>query len=195
MQTVTARLREARLKRGMTQHEVAEAMGTTQSAVARLEGGRTSPRLETLRAYAVAVGGWLTLETPDPLLECANRVRDALADRDADTALRAVIQLVDDVRAADGLDEALRREPPSTGDRRWDAAIAAAAAWAARQRGADAPGWAAAPSRFLDGPWFPVADILGHPPSAGLAAHLLAAAPADFFGRGVIIDIDTLESV
>ena len=31
-------------------------MGTTQSAIARLEGGRVSPSVETLRRYAVGVG-------------------------------------------------------------------------------------------------------------------------------------------
>lgn len=195
METVIAQLRQARRDRGMTQREVAQAMGTTQSAVARLEGEQASPRLATLRAYATAVDGWVTLGVPDLLHECAEGVEAAVAASDADAALRSVIQFVDDAGATDQLDEVLRREPRSTGDRRWDAAIAAAAAWVARRRGTDAPGWTAAPSRFLDGPWFPVADVLGRPPSARLAAYLLAVAPADFFGRGVIIDADTLQSV
>ena len=36
-------VREARLRAGLTQAELARRVGTTQSAVARLESGRTSP--------------------------------------------------------------------------------------------------------------------------------------------------------
>ncbi len=41
---------------GMTQAELAERMGTTQSAVARMEGGGVRPTLETLEKLAVALG-------------------------------------------------------------------------------------------------------------------------------------------
>lgn len=49
---------KARSSAGMSQAEVAEKMGTTQSAVARLESGRGkhSPSLSTLRKYAHALG-------------------------------------------------------------------------------------------------------------------------------------------
>lgn len=40
----------------LTQAELAERMGTTQSAVARMEGGGVRPTLETLEKLAVAVG-------------------------------------------------------------------------------------------------------------------------------------------
>ena len=43
---------KARLEAGLTQAEVAERAGTTQSAIARLEGGSVSPTVETLRKYA-----------------------------------------------------------------------------------------------------------------------------------------------
>jgi transcriptional regulator with XRE-family HTH domain len=42
-------LREARLRAGLTQSELAAAVGSTQSAIARWEGGRVQPSLETLR--------------------------------------------------------------------------------------------------------------------------------------------------
>lgn len=195
MNSVMDSLREARRQRGLTQREVAEVMGTTQSAVARMEGGGVSPRLGTVSAYAAVVGSELTAGPPDLLGECVEHVRRALALDDPDTALRALVQFIDDALRVTSVDAVLLREPPSSGDRRWDAAVAAAAAWVARRRACDAPGWTAAPSRFLDGPWFPVADVLGRPLSAALAAHLLAAAPVEFFGRGVIIDAATLESV
>ena len=46
----------ARTQAGLTQAEVAERMGTTQSAVARLEGGKAAPSLRSLQRYAQAVG-------------------------------------------------------------------------------------------------------------------------------------------
>ena len=52
----------ARLESGLTQAEVAERTGTTQSAIARLEGGRVSPTVETLRKYAKAVGKTLRVD-------------------------------------------------------------------------------------------------------------------------------------
>lgn len=41
-------LRRARLDAGLTQAELAERMGTTQSAVARLEANDSNPSIETL---------------------------------------------------------------------------------------------------------------------------------------------------
>ena len=43
-------IREARKRRGITQAELARRLGTTQSAVARLEAGVTAPKLETVLA-------------------------------------------------------------------------------------------------------------------------------------------------
>ena len=46
----------ARTEAGLTQADVAERMGTTQSTVARLEGGKAAPSLRSLQRYAQAVG-------------------------------------------------------------------------------------------------------------------------------------------
>ena len=46
----------ARYDSGLTQQDVAERMGTTQSTVARLEGGKRPPSLRTVQRYAQAVG-------------------------------------------------------------------------------------------------------------------------------------------
>ena len=45
---------------GLSQTEVAARMGTSQSAVARLEVGTSDVRASTLERYAAAVGGELT---------------------------------------------------------------------------------------------------------------------------------------
>ena len=48
-----------RTEAGLTQAELAERMGTTQSAVARMEDGGTRPTLATLKELAVAVSARL----------------------------------------------------------------------------------------------------------------------------------------
>ncbi len=45
-----------RRRLGLSQTEVAARMGTSQSAVARLEAGAADIRLSTLERYALAVG-------------------------------------------------------------------------------------------------------------------------------------------
>jgi transcriptional regulator with XRE-family HTH domain len=54
---------KARAAAGVTQAEVAERIGTTQSAIARLESGRGkhSPSIATLEKYAHALGCRLEL--------------------------------------------------------------------------------------------------------------------------------------
>jgi DNA-binding XRE family transcriptional regulator len=47
----------ARARAGLTQSDVAQRMGTTQSVIARLEGGQRAPSLRTVQRYALAVGG------------------------------------------------------------------------------------------------------------------------------------------
>jgi len=54
---VTNQMLKARSRAGLTQDVVAERMGTTKSAVSRLESaGKHTPSLATLRRYAKAVG-------------------------------------------------------------------------------------------------------------------------------------------
>jgi transcriptional regulator with XRE-family HTH domain len=46
----------ARAKAKLTQEQVAKRMGTSQSAVARMESGRKMPSTTSLQKYAKAVG-------------------------------------------------------------------------------------------------------------------------------------------
>ncbi|MDO8618889.1 MAG: helix-turn-helix transcriptional regulator [Candidatus Daviesbacteria bacterium] len=59
---VISNLIEARLKRGLTQGELAEKIGTKQSAIARLEGGNVNPSLEFLQKIAQALGSKLIIQ-------------------------------------------------------------------------------------------------------------------------------------
>ena len=71
-----------RIEAGLTQADLADRMGTTQSAIARMEGGGTRPTLETLEKLAVAVGGELVVGVGENLSEnrsIAKLVRDGHA--------------------------------------------------------------------------------------------------------------------
>ena len=46
----------ARVTAGLTQEQLAQRMDTTQSVIARLEGGRTRPSTQTLERLATATG-------------------------------------------------------------------------------------------------------------------------------------------
>lgn len=49
-------IREARRRAGLTQAQLAERVGTTQSAVARWERGRSAPSFDTVRRLVRACG-------------------------------------------------------------------------------------------------------------------------------------------
>jgi ribosome-binding protein aMBF1 (putative translation factor) len=56
------RVRELREARGLSQKDLAQRMGTTQSVVARLELGGAEPRFETLERVARALDSDLVVE-------------------------------------------------------------------------------------------------------------------------------------
>ena len=57
---------KARTGAKLSQAELAKRIGTTQSAIARLEGGGVSPSLSTLRRYAEATGTRLEVSLVAP---------------------------------------------------------------------------------------------------------------------------------
>lgn len=63
-----ALIREARLRAGLTQQQLAERAGTTQSSIARWETGRAQPSLATLSSLVRACDLELrvSLVEPDP---------------------------------------------------------------------------------------------------------------------------------
>ena len=58
---LAATLIEARVRAGLTQGELAQRMETTQSVVARLEGGHIMPTTRTLEKIAKATGSRLKI--------------------------------------------------------------------------------------------------------------------------------------
>jgi transcriptional regulator with XRE-family HTH domain len=63
---LSAALTACRLDLGLSQTEVAARMGTSQSAVARLESGEADIRLSTLERYAAALGQQLDWRLEQP---------------------------------------------------------------------------------------------------------------------------------
>ena len=59
---IAEQVAEQRRARGLSQHELAELTGTTQSAIARLESGGRPPRIDTLLRIANALDCSLVVE-------------------------------------------------------------------------------------------------------------------------------------
>ena len=53
---------EARIKSGLSQEELAEKMGTSQSSIARLESGTSMPSMRTLNKFAKATNCQLQIQ-------------------------------------------------------------------------------------------------------------------------------------
>jgi len=71
---------EARAKAGLSQGDLAQRMETTQSAIARLESGRTMPSTRTLERFARATGTKLRISfVPDKAAADNDRARPAKA--------------------------------------------------------------------------------------------------------------------
>jgi predicted transcriptional regulator len=59
--SVAHELIAARARAGLSQSEVAQRMGTTQSVIARMESGKRPPSMRTMQRFAQAVGGHVVL--------------------------------------------------------------------------------------------------------------------------------------
>jgi transcriptional regulator with XRE-family HTH domain len=60
--TIATQVAERRSALGLSQQELADICGTTQSAIARLESGRRAPRVDTLLRIANALDCELAVE-------------------------------------------------------------------------------------------------------------------------------------
>lgn len=88
---VAGLIRHARNHAGMTQQQLAELAGTTQSAVSRWEHGQDEPRISTLAALMSACGHNLELRTEPDGIDRA-QIRQQLA-MTPDERLASVVNL------------------------------------------------------------------------------------------------------
>lgn len=89
-------VREARRRAGLTQRELAERAGTTQSAVARLESGRTSPSFDIVVRLVRLCGldlDIMLVERDDSDWAQAERLRDLTVDERLDRFERVAGQM------------------------------------------------------------------------------------------------------
>jgi hypothetical protein len=109
---------------------------------------------------------------------------------DRHAALRWVAQFMDEFERAAPARRApmVAVEPGPTGDKRWDAMLAAAAEHLCYHHGLPVPAWSVDPTRFLERWWFVS-------PYRSVHASALVGTPAAFANRGVFIHAGSLASV
>jgi len=119
---------------------------------------------------------------PFTLAETARRIQE-IGHGDLRDFWVCIGDFLDDWYAADRetRKEMLRQEPRKTGDRRFDAYLAALAEHLVVTNGLPVPGWAGKPERFLDQFWFPTEF-------KSLHAMALVQSPAAFRRRGIFVD-------
>ncbi|MGH9092339.1 MAG: helix-turn-helix transcriptional regulator [Acidimicrobiales bacterium] len=159
-------LREARLRRGLSQRDLARLAGVPQPAISAIETGRRSPTLDLLQR--IVDRGRLPLdlvlvdEPPASAAAAAREVRRRLGEPSTepsareDAALRAVIDLRDALqRASPGERHRLVADRPVlTGDRRWDAFVAGVVEEICTAAAEPPPAWTQEPARFVRPFWY-----------------------------------------
>lgn len=189
--TASTLLRAARKSRRLTQKQLAERTRIDQSQVSRSEGGRDAEFATVERLLAGAGHRLYSAPTQrDDAATVAEEIRRRLAEGDKDRALRALLQLNDNLVAERGLVRGVLglAEPATTQERVWDAALAGLVAWRLREEGLPAPEWVIDPSRFLSEPATLAVDPADPTPPA-------SAVPDELAERGVLVWRDTFESV
>lgn len=191
MSSASALVRAARKSRGLTQRALADRIQIDQGRVSRSEGGREA-EFSTIERLLSGAGHRLYSAPTrrDDAATLAAEIRGHLRAGDKYSALRAFIQLSDNLVAERGLVRGVLglAEPEPTGDRAWDAAIAALVDLRLSEEGLPAPDWVDAPSRRLAKPRTLDVDPADPIPTT-------ADVPAEFVERGVLVWRDTLASV
>jgi transcriptional regulator with XRE-family HTH domain len=184
-------VRAARRSRRLTQGQLADRAQIDQGSVSRSERGRDAGYSTIDRLLAGAGHRLYSAPTRrDDAATAAAEIRERLRAKDKDRALRALLQLNDNLLAEHGLVRGILglAEPESTGDVVWDAAIAALVAWRLDAEGIPLPPWVDQQERVLARPQtleVDPADLV--PPRSEV--------PDEFAERGVLVWRDTFASV
>jgi transcriptional regulator with XRE-family HTH domain len=116
---IGARIRQARLEKGLTQVELAVAIGVSRAHLTNAERGKGGLALDKLSILASETGttvAWLIGETSDvtdPIRAELLAAFDALADqRDKETAVRLIRSLLRDPPAAPATTHPKGTDPP-----------------------------------------------------------------------------------
>lgn len=191
MANASTLVRAARKSQRLTQEQLADRARIDQPSVSRSERGRDA-EFNTI-ARLLAGAGHRLYSAPtrrDDVATVAAEIRERLRAGDKDRALRALIQLNDNLVAERGLVRGVLglAEPESTKDAVWDAALAAVVAWRLGEENLPSPEWVDARNRFVHGPRTLEVDPADPiPPDTEV--------PAEFAKRGVLVWRDTFASV
>lgn len=183
-------LRQSRLAVHLSQRAAASAAHVPQASIGRVESGSRDVAVATLDAFLRPMGNRL-IAVPlkgRPVAESAVAIADALDRQDEDTAFREFIQTNDDLAAETAVGRVVLScaPPPPTGDRRFDALLAALVEYRLNEIGAPRPEWVGTTAPLVV-PWYvdPYSE-----------AHLdQVSVPSEFARRGVILDESELSSI
>jgi len=182
----------ARRQSGLTQAQMARIAKTTQSAIAAYEAGRREPTVPVLQRMLEATGHNLVIafEADENVYRIADLARDIRRTpaKNSQRRLRLVFEFLRDVGESQQLSLRFAVEPEATGDRRFDALLAAITEDSCVRGGVAPPSWVFAKQRFLNEAWW-VSDL------KSARAQALVNTPASFRRRGVMIDRHDLVAV
>lgn len=182
-------IKQARQAAGITQAQMAHRATTAQSAVAAYESGARTPTIATLERLLDACEHVLEIRArprlrrgATSLQQLAPMIVDDLATDSERDALRLLFGFADDFRGSSrpGKISLIQDEPTTTGDERFDAALAGTAEFFAREAEIPVPHWINGAGRFVE-PWWFVAS------KPAFDAYTLAHTPAVFARHGVFI--------
>jgi transcriptional regulator with XRE-family HTH domain len=194
-------LGDLRRRHGLSQRALAEVSAVPQSTLSEIEGGRREPSISLLSRIAESVGSTLevhlvelnrfsavaTAKTIKVRLEDEHR---SLAER-SDGALRSILDFRDALRRSRSEEEffALSQSPPdSSGERKWDALLAAVVEDESARRRISPPRWTNDPRRFVK-PFWHLSDV------PEFRYWELRTVPASFLRHGVLVNDEELASV
>ena len=189
--TIATLTAAARRSRGVSQVHLAQTSGHHAANISAIESGRRIPRVDTLERLLRTSGARLAISptlgtTP---LEAATDIRRALRFGDDRGAFRTWLALNDDLAAETPTHRVVLTAfpPPPIGDALYDAAIAALVEYRLTEASAPVPDWVHSTRALL------------HPQvltdSHYITADNLGPVPEPFRRRGVLIDVESLQSV
>ena len=191
MSRASTLIRSARKSQSLTQADLAEQTQVHQSNISDIESGRDLS-VSTLERLLQGTGHKLfalPIQRAD-VTEAASAIRKALKGSNTQGALRALIQLNDNLVSEHGLRRGVLgiSEPEPTGNQVWDAALAGLVTWRLTEENIPLPTWVDKTRFFLPVPRSLRIDSADPVPDA-------SDIPPEFARRGVRVWADTFESV
>jgi transcriptional regulator with XRE-family HTH domain len=184
-------LRSARVSRGWDQTELAQRLGTSQSAISFIEGRRRAPRLDTVESWLSATHHRVVIYPSvfADATETALAIDVALDAGNRDRAWRALLDYSDGLAVCPPVECVLLAAcaPPVSVEPTWAAALAAVTDWRLRDRALPVPEWVEEPQRSLSSAQPLVISDYDLTPA-------LSDVPEEFQRRNLLVEAGALRS-